>query len=30
MIARKCREELPPGLTERVQRCFGEDAGPLK
>jgi mycothiol system anti-sigma-R factor len=29
MIARKCREDLPPGLTERVRRCFGDEAGPL-
>lgn len=28
VIAAKCRDEVPPGLLERVQQCFGaeEDA----
>jgi mycothiol system anti-sigma-R factor len=26
VIARKCRDELPAGLFERVQNCFGVDA----
>jgi len=26
VIAKKCRnDELPPGLIERIQQCFGED-----
>jgi mycothiol system anti-sigma-R factor len=28
MIARKCREDLPPGLTERIMRCFGDETPP--
>lgn len=26
VIASKCREEVPPGLAERIIACFGEDA----
>jgi mycothiol system anti-sigma-R factor len=24
MIAQRCRDELPPGLLERIERCFDE------
>jgi anti-sigma factor (TIGR02949 family) len=27
VVARKCQEELPPGLLERIRQCFGDDAG---
>jgi anti-sigma factor (TIGR02949 family) len=26
IIARKCRTELPPGLLDRIQACFGPDS----
>jgi mycothiol system anti-sigma-R factor len=25
VIAAKCRDEVPPGLIERVQQCFGAE-----
>ena len=26
VVAQKCRsDEMPPGLVERIQRCFGDD-----
>ena len=25
LIARKCRDEVPPGLMERIVKCFGEE-----
>jgi mycothiol system anti-sigma-R factor len=27
VVAQKCRnDEMPPGLMDKIQRCFGEDA----
>lgn len=29
VITEKCRtDELPPGLLDRIRRCFGDDPGP--
>lgn len=25
LIARKCRDEVPPGLAARILQCFGDD-----
>ncbi len=25
VIAAKCRDEVPPGLMERIQQCFGAE-----
>lgn len=27
-IARKCRDEMPPGLADRIMACFGDDVLP--
>ena len=26
LIARKCRDDVPSGLAERIVQCFGDDA----
>ncbi len=28
VIAQKCRDDVPPGLLDRVKSCFGPDALP--
>jgi mycothiol system anti-sigma-R factor len=29
VVAQKCRnDEMPPGLMDKIARCFGDDIGP--